>query len=151
MKVGITGHQKLENPSKIESAIEESIKSIKKPVIGLTSLAKGADQIFGKAVLNNSGSLWVILPFKNYDAVFVDTSDCDGYFQLLKKAEKVETLEMTGSKEKSYFAAGKRIVDLADIMIAVWNGKKAAGLGGTGDIVAYAEQIDKKVIYINPE
>jgi hypothetical protein len=35
-------------------------------------------------------------------------------------------------------------------MIAVWNGKKAAGLGGTGDIVEFSKSIAKPLMHINP-
>lgn len=39
---------------------------------------------------------------------------------------------------------------MSDFIIAVWNGKEARGLGGTGDIVKYANQTLKEVIHIDP-
>jgi len=36
--------------------------------------------------------------------------------------------------EDAYMAAGRRVVDLSDVMIAVWNAKPAKGKGGTADI-----------------
>lgn len=152
MKIGITGHQQIKNVSdwaKIESSIEAKIKSFKPPIIGLTSMAKGADQIFAKVIIRNSGSLWAILPFKNYDSVFEDPKDRTEYNQLLNKANKVEILELNKEKEICYMEAGKRIVDLSDCMIAVWDGKKAVGFGGTGDVVAYAKSVGKQVIQID--
>jgi hypothetical protein len=50
----------------------------------------------------------------------------------------------------SYLAAGKRVVDMSDVMVAIWNGKPAEGLGGTADIVQYALAQKKPVIHINP-
>ncbi len=154
MKIGITGHQVIKNPFdwlKIQSLIEENLKKIESPVIGITSLAKGADQVFAKAILKHSGSLWVVLPFKDYDTVFQDSNLREEYSQLLKKADKVEILELDQERETCYFEAGKRIVDQSDFMIAVWDGKKAAGLGGTGDIVAYAHTVGKKIIHIRTQ
>ncbi len=42
MKIGITGHQRLESISDwawVESALRESIKKFDKPLVGITSLA----------------------------------------------------------------------------------------------------------------
>jgi len=46
--------------------------------------------------------------------------------------------------------AGEKIVEEADIVVAVWDGKPAAGLGGTADIVEYARELEKPLIWINP-
>jgi hypothetical protein len=35
-------------------------------------------------------------------------------------------------------------------MVAVWNGKEAAGLGGTGDVVKYTQSKRKKTVHLNP-
>lgn len=153
MKIGITGHQRVENISDwawVESALSESIKKFDKPLLGITSLAIGSDQIFAKVILDFSGSLWVVLPFEGYENIFQNGIARKDYLLLLKRAEKVETLGMKKNKEESYLAAGKRIVDLADVMIAVWNGKQASGLGGTADVVEYTKRVGKKIIHLNP-
>lgn len=41
-------------------------------------------------------------------------------------------------KDWAYFSAGKLVVDQCDVLIAVWDREPARGIGGTGDIVAYA-------------
>lgn len=63
---------------------------------------------------------------------------------------KIEVLPRKASDEESYLAAGQKVVDLSNMMIAVWNGKPAAGLGGTADIVDYALQKKKQLYHINP-
>ncbi len=40
---------------------------------------------------------------------------------------------------------------MADLMVAVWNGRPAAGLGGTADIVKYALNSGKPVLHLDPE
>lgn len=64
MKIGITGHQKLENPKNwnwVKLEFNKIIGQSSKPFTGVTSLAIGADQLFAEAVLKHGGSLTVII------------------------------------------------------------------------------------------
>lgn len=126
------------------------LSDVVKPLIGIGSLAVGADQIFAETVLSRGGALHVVLPFEDYERTFDLGEARDSYQDLLRRAACVEILPVRGNDEESYMAAGRRVVDLADRMIAVWNGRKAAGLGGTGDVVAYALAAGKEVLHINP-
>jgi hypothetical protein len=153
MNIGLTGHQKLDNPRDwewVKGEIDRILTSLPSPVIGLSSLAVGADQLFAKAILQHKGSLEVIIPFPEYESTFDDGPDREWYQQLLKAASKINVMRRAGSDEECYFAAGKKVVDGADVLVAVWNGKPAAGLGGTGDIVKYARQRQKRTIHLNP-
>lgn len=76
--------------------------------------------------------------------------DRSTYYRLLSSATRVEILQKAVSEEESYFNAGKRVVDLADFVVAVWDGKPAVGLGGTGDVVNYTRKIDRQVYHLNP-
>lgn len=155
MKIGITGHQELDQKSLwswVESEFLGIIKDItenENEIVGISSLAIGADQLFAKLILSLDGRLLAIIPFSDYEKTFKN-NNLDNYKNLLKLASKVEFLPKQASDEESFFTAGKRVVELSDIILAVWDGKKAEGLGGTGDIVAYANKINKKVIHINP-
>ena len=42
-----------------------------------------------------------------------------------------------------------RVVELSDIVLAVWNGKPAKGKGGTADVVAYAIRRGVPLIHID--
>ncbi|HEX3530979.1 MAG TPA: hypothetical protein VH988_28290 [Thermoanaerobaculia bacterium] len=118
--------------------------------MGISSLAIGADQLFAEVVLRQGGALHAVLPFEGYERTFAAGAARHRYFELLRRAASVETLPARANDEESYLAAGQRIVDLADRMIAVWDGEKAAGLGGTGDIVEYARKVGKEVLHIDP-
>lgn len=153
MKVGLTGHQKLDNLRDwewVKVEIDKILTSLPSPITGITSLAIGADQLFAKAILHHKGSLEVILPFPEYEDTFDESPDRERYQQLLNAASKVNVMQRTGSDEECYFAAGKMVVNEADLLLAVWNGKPAAGLGGTGDVVRYAQQRQKRIIHLNP-
>ncbi len=152
MRVGITGHRRFKDPSALawaEEALREKLRQYKQ-ICGLTSLAKGADQIFACTVLELGGQLEAVLPFPGYGESFDDAGETDGFRELIRRCAKVTTLQFAGSKNRSYLAAGQYVADHCDLLVAVWDGKPAAGLGGTADVVAYARREGKKVYQINP-
>jgi len=150
MNVGITGHQNLENPSWVESEIDKVLDGLPMPIIGFSSLAAGADQIFAQSVLKHGGNITAVLPFKGYENVFQGEKNKKNYILLLAQSTNKIVLEKEGSEEKSYLIAGKKVTDMSDLIIAVWNGKPARGLGGTADIIDYAKREGKEIIHINP-
>jgi len=154
MRVGITGHQRIDNPNKwewVEQEIDGVLSRLPTPPIGITSLAIGADQLFARSVLRHSGTLEVIVPFADYERTFTDSWTKFEYNDLLRVASRVDVLVQTGSDEEAYFTAGKLVVDRSDFVIAVWNGRPAKGLGGTADIVLYAHERGRAVVHLNPD
>jgi uncharacterized phage-like protein YoqJ len=153
MKIGITGHQKLEDPTNwnwVKLEFDKIFAQCPKLFTGVTSLAIGADQLFAEAVLEHGGSLAVIIPFDEYEFKFSEGDDRHKYHQILNKATTVNILPRMASDEESYFEAGKKIVDTVDFLVAVWDGKPSRGLGGTADVVKYAKQSHKRVVHLNP-
>ena len=148
MKLGITGHQKLDGLSWewTTNQLEQLIQKRKDGPTGISSLAKGADQIFIEIIMKNDHNFIVVLPFPNLERTFKAKTDKEKFKKLLKKAKDVITLPKQNDDEVSFYNDGKKVVDLSDEMIAVWNEKPAEGLGGTGDIVKYDQQ---KKITIN--
>lgn len=149
MKIGVTGHQELENSEWVQQQLTLIICSQALPLVGITSLAVGADQLFAQAVLKCGGSLRIIVPTEDYWRKF----DADGlkeYQRLLMLASTIDVLPNGPSEENSYFDAGKLVVRLSDLLIAVWDGKPAVGLGGTGDVVEYAKSYGRRLFHINP-
>jgi hypothetical protein len=152
MKVGITGHQQLTAERDwvwVTSAISAVLKSLGQTVDGISSLAIGADQIFASLILELGGHLHAVIPFPNYQSI-LRPADRDVYQRLLSSASTTTTMHMTGTAEDAYLAAGKSIVDMSDVLVAVWNGLPAKGKGGTADIVNYAIERNKQIIHINP-
>jgi predicted flavoprotein YhiN len=43
-------------------------------------------------------------------------------------------------RDQAYAAVGRYVLEHCDVLIAIWDGQSAQGLGGTGDIVAQARQ-----------
>jgi hypothetical protein len=130
--------------------MRDSLASLPPPVVGVTSLAVGADTVFARLVLELGGSLEAVVPFGDYQDRFA-AGDRETYRSLLARAARVEVLERNGSDEEAYYAAGKRVADLSALLILVWDDQSAAGLGGTADIAAYARRTQKPFIHLNPE
>jgi hypothetical protein len=116
----------------------------------VSSLAVGADQLFAEVVIRLGGSIISVLPFPGYGDGFGRGPDRKKFDQLIGKSIDVEHLVRSGSDEESYMAAGERVVQLSDLLVAVWNGLPAAGLGGTADVVAYARKRGTPVVHVNP-
>src|SRR5262249_44941963 len=116
----------------------------------VTSLAAGSDQIFSECALATGSQLMVVIPCKGYERTFGDPLDLAAYRRLLAASIDTVRLPFQEPGEEAYWAAGKRIVDMTDTLIAVWDGQPAGGLGGTADVVEYAQTQNKKVIRIWP-
>jgi hypothetical protein len=119
-------------------------------VAGLSCLADGADQIFARAVTDLGGALEVVVPAAEYRAGLPAHSH-PGYDALFAQAAAVRRLPFTESTPDSHMAAGKLMVDKADELYAVWDGKPARAYGGTADVVAYARERGTPVRVIWPD
>jgi hypothetical protein len=151
MRVGITGHQQLDDPEAwpwVAGVLRAELARVAPPLVGVTSLAVGADQLFARLVLECDGTIHAVLPFADIERSF-EPEHVPAYRELAKQAT-VEVLETPGTDEDAYLAAGQRVVDLSDIVMAVWNGNPAKGKGGTADVVAYAIRRGVPLIHIDP-
>src|SRR5579862_5078595 len=150
-RVGVTGHQRLDDPESwtwVDETMREQLAKMRQPLIGITSLALGADQLLAHLIIQLGGTLHVVLPFADIERSF-SPEDLAVYRELVSRAA-VEVLKTPGTDEDSYLAAGQRVADLSDILLAVWDGTAARGKGGTADIVAYAMSRAVPLIHINP-
>lgn len=154
MRLGITGHQRLRDPAAWEWVTEEFDRVVPlypPPLIGVTSLAIGADQLFAEVILRHRGTLEVIVPYAGYEETFRDAPTRDAYRRYMAQAARTEVLPVKASAEDAYLEAGKTLVRRVDVLLAVWDGRPAAGRGGTADIVHYARDLGKRIIHFNPD
>lgn len=149
--VGITGHQRLDEPelwSWVADAMRHELAAVAPPIVAVTSLAIGADQLLARLVLEQQGVIHAVVPFADIERSF-SSADVGAYRELIEHAT-VEVLETAGTDEDAYLAAGCRVVGLSDIVFAVWNGLPARGKGGTADVVAYALREGVPLIHFDP-
>lgn len=150
--IGVTGHQDI--PSEALSFIRKGIADVLnrsgKQTKGISSLAAGADQLFAETLLKSGGQLHAVIPCHGYEKTFSEQTNLDCFIDLLNKADIIETLDNPSPSEEAFLEAGHRMVDLSDLLIAVWDGKIAKGKGGTADIVDYAREHGREVAVLWP-
>lgn len=141
MRIGVTGHQDIptEALEHVTRGISGVLDGIKDGLVGVSSLAVGADQIFASLVLERGGRLEVVLPSNSYEKTFSRSEDLSRFHSLLARATTVEKLSFAEPSDEAYLAAGIRVVDSSDVLLAIWDGEPAKGKGGTADIVEYAK------------
>ncbi|HET9080990.1 MAG TPA: hypothetical protein VFO01_10820 [Trebonia sp.] len=145
-RIAISGHRGLSGPTAVlvEKAIRVALEAAGPDVTGISCLADGADQIFARAVTDLGGSLETVIPADQYrDGL---PADCHfEYDRLLAMAANACLLPFAEPTPESFMVAGELMVDAADELYAVWDGKPARGYGGTADVVAYAREHSKPV------
>jgi hypothetical protein len=140
--VGATGHRFLHASTArmVERALRERLARLPADVlVGVSSLADGADQLFAEAILALGGSLEVVVPAYRYREG-LPTDSQEAYDRLLARAIAVEHLDYEELTSEAHMAAGRVVVQRSDVLLAVWDGQPARGFGGTGDVVEYARQ-----------
>jgi len=150
MRVGITGHQ--DRPG-IDWAwarheIGNQLRTIAPIETAYSSLAAGSDQIFATVCLELGIPITAVIPMDGYERFF-HGDDLYSYRRLLA-ASTVVVLSGPEDEEAAFFNAGKYIADRSDLLIAIWDGKPAAGRGGTADIVAIVHDTGRAYIHLNP-
>src|SRR4051794_38702936 len=126
MRIGVTGHQRLDDRSAwpwVEGAVNKVFDATTPPLVIVSSLAIGADQLLARLGAARGATLQTVLPFADIERTF-SSGDVQEYRRLLNLA-KVEVLQTQGSDEDAYLAAGQRVVDLSDMVIAIWDGTPA--------------------------
>jgi hypothetical protein len=153
MRIAITGHRGLPAATErlVDTAIREQLAAhARSDLIGVSILADGADQLFAQAVLDAGGQLEVIVPAAQYRDGLPESAHA-AYDSLLSKAAKVDRLGHVESTEQAHMEASSAMLERADRLFAVWDGKPARGYGGTADVVAEARQSGVPVTVIWPE
>jgi hypothetical protein len=151
MRIGATGHQRRPGLdwTWTAAALEQFLAEQSTPLVGFSSLAAGADQLFARTVLALGGSHVALIPLEGYESCFEQSEELLSYYELLQQSEVIN-LAHPGPNDAAFLAAGHYIVDRCELLVAIWDGKQAAGRGGTADIVSYAREVGRRVAHLNP-
>lgn len=176
LSAGITGHRAELLPAGSQPAIQERIRDVLQ-LIGaagaelmsrkqdcftntpprmrfVSPLADGADQIAAETALDLGWELEVILPFEKdyYRQTLGNEAAREKFDALMERAERI--LELPGQptdETEGYAMVGRATIAHCDLLIAVWDGLKARGRGGTGEVVEYAIARGTPIAHIPPE
>jgi hypothetical protein len=169
LRVGITGHVWLdpERMAGLEAGVARAVAFIESqfPSHCLTvfsPLAIGADRLVARALLQNKAARLIVVlpvPLEDYLKDFGSTDehrlDYDGAdlrqefrYWLGERAIETIVMPLTPTRGEAYLRSGRYIVEHSDVMVAVWDGKKAQGRGGTGAIVDLAQKLGKPICHV---
>lgn len=155
MRIGITGHSNLAPDAVplVADALRDVLagQSAGQSVTGVTSLARGADQLFARAVLDLGGQVEVVLPASDYRERKVKPDNAADFAELIGRAATVTTMPFETSNRDAYLAASEHVLAIVDAMVAVWDGQPSDGRGGTGDVVAAARERNVPVTVVWPQ
>lgn len=146
--VGVSGHRDLIDLEAVSNAVDEALGEIltaygDNPLQVISPLVEGADRVVvWRAMANYSVHLVVPLPMEMSDYMldFKSISSKAEFMTLLEQADQVIELPAEDTREACYLAAGMYTLDHSDVLIAVWDGAPARGIGGTAEIVAEARR-----------
>lgn len=152
-RIGITGHMNLTPAT--EKLVTAALREVLAPytdgdLVGVSCLARGADQLFACVVLDLGGTLEVILPSSTYREQKVKPDNQSAFDDLLGRALRVHTMPFIEADRDAYEAANEKLLHAIDRLVAVWDGQPSADQGGTGATVEQARQLGATVDVVWP-
>jgi hypothetical protein len=175
IRVGVTGHRTKGlaeagyNPEVLKGSVRQVLSRIREiarqicgqdsraggaPILRVVSpLAEGADRVVAQEGLALGYELESPLPFPRleYEKDFQDEESKQDFRALLQRSTSVIELDGRRSQEtRAYEAVGRWVLLHSDALIAIWNGKPAAGIGGTGQIVRESLSRGILTVWIQP-
>lgn len=160
--LGITGHRDLKDIENINTLLVQEVSYLQSlypnsELIILSALAEGADRMLADIAKQKKLPLHVILPFhkEEYEKDFPNTVnefrvlynyalETAGIHVIDPVVPESETLIPLKDDQSSniyrnlqYAKAGMFLAERSHILFALWDGKKARGLGGTAQIVDF--------------
>jgi hypothetical protein len=138
-RIGITGHSRLTDAAHtlVVVGLRDLLAGVG-PLVGVSCLAPGSDQLFAEVVLELGGRLEVILPAADYREAKVAAPDRAHFDHLLERASGVRVIDRPHADRVGYRAANEALIASVDRLVAVWDGQPDAKPGGTADTVALA-------------
>ena len=161
LRIGVTGHLDLTDAT--TRAVDAELRrhllglrgfsaSAQHPVnlIGVSCLARGADSVFARVLVELGGELEVILPSADYREAAVGPEHAPLFDEMLGRATTVRTMPAARAGWAAYAAANNALLDVIDQLFAVWDGKPPVVDGGTASVVNRARDRGIPVTVIWP-
>ena len=161
ISIGVTGHRWLEEPPGLRQRVGEVVRRIAGPPDGagrqlqvVSPLAEGTDRLVAQEAMTLGAELKCPLPFSadENERDFSSPESIVVFRGLLAVAGEVTVVGDAGSTREerngAYVAAGRAMLALSDVLIAVWDGLPSRGEGGTAQIVAEAQDNEIPVVWI---
>ena len=119
-------------------------------IYGVASAAAGADLLFAETCLELNLPIRIFLPVPKEK--FREDFDELSWERAESVFKKALSVEVTGAGEKlteRYYECGVETVQQSQLLLALWDGEPSQGLGGTADMVHFAKEQERPVIWIH--
>ena len=154
--LGVTGHRSIQTSEQLTDALDHALDAIRtqwpaRRIVIVSALAEGADRIIAQHFLAcASARLVAALPLtvEAYMEDFPSPQSKRTFQQLLDQADDILQAPPGDGRPQAYAAAGESMLAQSDVLIALWDGEPAAGLGGTGDVVHRARELGLPIVWI---
>lgn len=156
VRIGVTGHTNI--TAETGRAVYRAVRQLlderapnTRDVVGVSCIARGADSVFARAVLDAGGALEVVLPSRNYRADKVKPDHLPVFDDLMLRAAEVRVMDFDDAGRPAYEAANEAVLGSVDVLVAVWDGEPDLRGSGTGSVVVAARERGVPVTVVWPE
>jgi hypothetical protein len=150
-RIGVTGHRLLAPHPGLTAAVDAALAAIEvrrpAPRALVSGFAEGADELVAACALDRGWELHALLPLPVEEHA-TDMQRPADFRRLLARATVVEEIAPPLPRPDCYRAQGIALLERSDELMAIWNGAKARGPGGTGELVAAARARSLPVTWI---
>lgn len=142
--VGFAGHRAVPDRVAAKQAILRELRMIRTGVecelAGISSAAAGADILFLQACRELGMKTVILLPFPKEKFIddFDDPREWDLACGCMETAWWTEVCPGGEAAPEAYHVVAREVLDAAERMLFLWDGKPARGLGGTAESIAEA-------------
>ena len=156
LPIGFSGHMKLSNESLCRELILKVLNEWKAKlpggISGLSSLAAGGDLLFAEACFELGIPLRVLLPLA--PAQFSEDFDPLIWKRAENALARAVSFKVVGGeldRPHCYYECGLETVLQSGLLLVLWNGLPAQGIGGTGEMAQCCKNLGTPVIWIHSE
>jgi hypothetical protein len=156
LQIGFSGHMKLPDERLCRDIILKVLSEWKAKlpdgVSGVSSLAAGGDLLFAEACFELGIPLRVLLPLpqaqfkEDFDSVTWKRAE-----SALQRAASFEVVDGGHDRPECYYECGLETVLQSGLLVVLWNGLPARGIGGTGEMAHCSKNLGNPVIWIHSE
>jgi hypothetical protein len=158
LRIGITGHRWVTGQATVLSGLGQIFDALERiappPWVLLSSLAEGADRlVVEQARLRCPTTPLIVplpLPVEEYCRDFAEPQSQMQFLSLLRSAAQVLPAPVgCSTPQQAYLQAGQVVVLESDLLLAVWDGLPARGMGGTAEVVALARSREHPLAWLH--
>jgi hypothetical protein len=153
--VGIVGHRHLSGEDAyiyVQSCCHRILSELRAEypkIRAISALSQGADSIFAQTAVSLNIPLESVIPFDDFRSDFTEGVPGERYRTLRKRSYLETRVHFSKRSNLAYKRSMEWVVFKSNIVIAVWDGKKAGSVGGTWETILLCEKLRKTMIIID--